>query len=115
MYNGGSGSNEYNFNYGSTENSASSGGYYGQQAASASAAPPFHPQQAHQPIYSTAGSSSVNPSVGAGFSASNAFDNVDMSRNGNRFSSGTPFETVQEFVSVSNKVKDEGHSRELII
>lgn len=33
-----------------------------------------------------------------------AFDNIDISRGGQKFSGGTPFETVHEFVSVSNKV-----------
>lgn len=96
MFPGNSG-NEYNFNYSAgavnsgVADSANSG-YYGQQ----------QPQQSHfqQQGYST----NANPS--AGFSTSNAFDNVDISRNGNRFSSGTPFETVQEFVSVSNKVRN---------
>jgi hypothetical protein len=35
-----------------------------------------------------------------------AFDNVDISRSNNqKFSGGTPFETVHEFVSISNKVR----------
>ena len=40
-----------------------------------------------------------------GQSASGAFDNVDISRNNQKFSGGTPFETVHEYVSVSNKVR----------
>lgn len=43
-----------------------------------------------------------------GSTASGAFDNVDISRNNQqqqKFSSGTPFETVHEYFSVSNKVK----------
>lgn len=90
MFPGNSG-NEYNFNYNA---GAVNSGYYGQQESQQPQQTPFQQQG-----YSTSG----NPS--AGFSTSNAFDNVDISRNGNRFSSGTPFETVQEFVSVSNKVR----------
>lgn len=33
------------------------------------------------------------------------FDNVDISRGPSKFSSGTPFETVHEYFSVSNKVQ----------
>lgn len=39
------------------------------------------------------------------FSNINSFDNVEISKGPNgKFSSGTPFETVHGFVSVSNKV-----------
>ena len=107
MFPGNSGT-EYNFNYnagtsGAGSNSVNSG-YYGQA---------HQPQQPHQPLQSqpihqqaifSTGQMAGGPSS-SGFGASSAFDNIDMSRNGNRFSSGTPFETVQEFVSVSNKVK----------
>lgn len=46
--------------------------------------------------------SAVPPSA-FGTSNANAFDNVDISRGG-RLSGSTPFGTVHEFVSVSNKV-----------
>ena len=103
LFPGGSNS-EYNFNYNAEYDgghSAGASGYYGQHQPAQQPTP--------QPIYSTGPMTGANltgsQSAAGGFSASNAFDNIDISRNGNRFSSGTPFETVQEFVSVSNKVK----------
>ena len=116
MFPGSSGA-EYNFNY--TANAAGTGystGYYEnqpQQSQQSQQPQQFQHAQQQQSIYSTgpmSGTPSGIPSTGGGasssaaFSGSNAFDNIDISRNGNRFSSGTPFETVHEFVSVSNKV-----------
>lgn len=97
--------NEYNFNYNAANNTAVTEGYslYGQQQQ--------QPVQGQQQ-YSTGFPSSTNNPTTAPFSNSNTFDNIDISRNGNRFSSGTPFETVHEFVSVSNKVKNRERERE---
>ena len=101
MFPGNSNGNEYNFNYNAAEysNTAGTEGFslYGQQQQ--------QPVQGQQQ-YSTGFPSSTNNPATAPFSNSNTFDNIDISRNGNRFSSGTPFETVHEFVSVSNKVKN---------
>lgn len=103
MFPGISSGNEYNFNYNAAEysnNTAGTEGFslYGQQQQ------PVQGQGQQQ--YSTGFPSSTNNPTTAPFSNSNTFDNIDISRNGNRFSSGTPFETVHEFVSVSNKVKN---------
>ena len=55
--------------------------------------------------YGQSASSTASAPAPFGQSASGAFDNVDISRNNQKFSGGTPFETVHEYVSVSNKVR----------
>lgn len=103
--------NQNNYNYNYNQDSGDNYNYYSQSQ---------NQQQQQQPFitattgptpttgYPTFATSASSPPQAHPFSAnSNAFDNVDISRsgNGNRFSSGTPFETVHEFVSVNNKVK----------
>ncbi len=70
--------------------------YLGQQSN------PQYPQAAQASTLSPPNQYAFSGSAGSNV----AFDNVDISRsNSNRFSGGTPFETVHEFVSVSNKVR----------
>lgn len=102
---------QYNFNSGGGAGGSGDFNYYSQPAQ------PEYPgqfSQGSQPQYPQAQTSSLSPPNQYAFSGSagnnnmQAFDNVDISRGGggnfNKFSGGTPFETVQEFVSVSNKV-----------
>lgn len=87
----------YDYNYGSTSAPANDNfNFYSQ--------PQSHGQvQSQIPFQSSSLNSGVAPSA-AGSQFGGAFDNVDISRAGKRLSGGTPFETVHEFVSVSNKV-----------
>ena len=55
---------------------------------------------------------SHSASAGSATGRASAFDNIDISRN-KKYSGGTPFETVHEFVSVSNKVKRSVLSKQL--
>lgn len=60
----------------------------------------------YNPFSHSASTGSVGPAPSAARSAGmSAFDNIDISKNNQKFSGGTPFETVHEFVSVSNKVR----------
>lgn len=92
-------SSQYNFNY---------------YDSSATMAPPSTGPSTLTPEYPTASaqsqfnqfshSASTGSAAGMTGGGMTAFDNIDISRGGPKFSGGTPFETVHEFVSVSNKV-----------
>lgn len=102
------GGSQYNFDY-----------YAGATEASLSSAPAGPTVTPEYPTASTSTTSQsqfnqFNHSASTGsatnaapFSTGGAFDNIDISRNNSKFSSGTPFETVHEFVSVSNRVSHE--------
>lgn len=90
------GGSQYNFNY-----------FSGAEAPVVPSVTPEYPTAST----STAAQSQFNHSASTGsatnaapFAAGGAFDNIDISRNNSKFSGGTPFETVHEFVSVSNRV-----------
>ena len=103
-YNSGAVGSNDNFNYYSQPQSHSQA--YAQAPLNPQVAPeyPTHSVQfGNNPFSASANLTSGSTGIGTG--NVNSFDNVDISRN-NRFSGGTPFETVHEFVSVSNKVSN---------
>lgn len=107
-------SEEINYNYGGQTVNSPYAQSFGQPQSHAHVQPqhPLYPQP--QPQAQTAqqdyfsGGAGINTNISANSNAfqGNAFDNVDISRGSGRLSGSTPFGTVHEFVSVSNKVKN---------
>lgn len=93
---------QYNFNYygGATAEPSTANPSVAPEYPTAAAT--GTPSQFNQFSHSASAGSTANA---AAFTTGSAFDNIDISRNNSKFSSGTPFETVHEFVSVSNRVK----------